>query len=106
MLQDLVSVHLRHHDVEDHQVEALRFDNLQRLPSVCGHSNGVPLALNMAGKQVAVHLVVVNYEQGAPLGCHSGIALLQRTDGAHNVLDHGACFGSFRLRFHYACFAF
>ena len=71
MLQHLVAVHVRHHDVEQNQVELLRAQQLQRLPAVVGRREvRIALALQPARERVAIVLVVVDHEERSLAGTH------------------------------------
>ena len=60
--EDLEPVHLRHHHVENHGVEAPFRERLERLgPRRCGR-DGVARGDEPAGEEVAVRLVVVDDE--------------------------------------------
>ena len=57
--QHLVTVELGHQDVEQHQVEVLATQQVERLAAVLREGDGVPLLLQTAAEQKAVHPVVV-----------------------------------------------
>ena len=65
--QHLKAVHHRHHDVEQHEVEGLRGDAVERDLAVRRLLDGVPLALQPAAEDVAVGGVVV-HDQHARAG--------------------------------------
>ena len=73
-LQHLVAVHLRHHDVEQDQIEGACGQKVQRVPSVRGrHHVVVAPPFQPPCQRVAVVLVVVDDEQdgGRPRSCGS-----------------------------------
>ena len=65
-LQHFVAIHFRHHDVEQHQVEGLRAQHFQRLPSVFGGGDRVALPLQAAREHVAIRFDVIHDEQRIP----------------------------------------
>ena len=64
-LEDLVARELGHHDVEQHEVERLLRQAVERLASVLGDEHGVAIAAQAPRQQIAVHLVVVDDEDRA-----------------------------------------
>jgi hypothetical protein len=71
-LEDLVAVHLGHHDVQQDQVEGPGPDPVQRLDPALGGVHRVAEPLQPPRQQVAVRLVVVDDQQraGAARGEH------------------------------------
>ena len=57
--ENLVAVELGHQDVEQHQVEVLATQQVERLAAVFCEDDGVPLLLQTAAEQEPVHPVVV-----------------------------------------------
>ena len=71
LLQHLVAVDLRHHDVQQNEVERARSQQLQRLATVPrGADVRVPLTAEALGQGVEVVLVVVDDEQRRPVLAH------------------------------------
>ena len=64
-LEHLVAGELGHHDVEQHEVERLLRQSLERLASVLGDVHGVPIAPQTPRQEIAIHLVVVDDEDRA-----------------------------------------
>ena len=58
--QHLVAVELGHQDIEQHQVEVLATQQVERLAAVLCEHDGVPLLFQPAAEQKAVHPVVVD----------------------------------------------
>ena len=74
LLEHLVAVQLRHHDVQQDEIEPLGAEAVQRLPSVYGGGNvGVALPLEPAGERVAVVFVVVDDEECVIRRLHRGL---------------------------------
>jgi len=60
--QDFESIDLGHHDVEQHEVEGVRFERLEGLEAALGGADRVPFAEEVARQDVAVELVVIDDE--------------------------------------------
>ena len=70
-LQHLVAVELRHHDVQENQIERSRPQELQRLAAVPRSADiRVPLATEALGQGVEVVLVVVDHQERGPVLAH------------------------------------
>lgn len=61
-LQRLVAVHLRHFDVEQHQIDRVVAQDLERLPSVLGKADPVLELFEELGDEQPVDAVVVHHE--------------------------------------------
>src|SRR5262249_14213804 len=62
--EHLVAVHVRHHDVEQHEIERPGVEQLQGLPPIGGGSDvEIALAGKPAAQRKSIVLDVVNYEQ-------------------------------------------
>ncbi len=70
-LQHLEAVHLRHHDVEEHEVDLARAEDFEGLAAVDGHRDLVAEGAQAPRQQVAVDLHVVDDEQAAGRGRHA-----------------------------------
>ncbi len=86
-LQDLVAVHLRHQDVEQHEVEGLPSHPVESLAPVRRAGHRRPLALQPALQHVPVHLVVVDDEDAAPRR-RPVLVLVEGAQGGDGLLDH------------------
>jgi hypothetical protein len=88
VLQQLEAVHLRHHDVEQHQVVRRGLEHRQRIAAVDRGLDRVALALQAAREHVAVHFVVVHDEHARRVG--AGVVRRvrgrERGRGAHAAL--------------------
>ena len=76
-LQDIKAADAGHHNIEKDQVELLRFKHLQGLLAVCRHGDGVTAPCQTPRQHIAVHLIVVDDEQGALSQFHTVVSLLQ-----------------------------
>lgn len=64
-LQHFVAIHMRHHNVEQHDIERPRRDHFQSLATIFGALNTMPLALQAARQQIAIGFVVIDNQQQA-----------------------------------------
>jgi hypothetical protein len=72
LAQRLDAAHPRHHHVEQHGVDAVRVDQLERARPALGGEDRVALARQAARERVAVHLLVVDEEQRGVHRVHEG----------------------------------
>jgi hypothetical protein len=68
--EDIQAGHARHHDVQQHQVEAVPAEKLDGLPAAAGGADGVAVPLQAASQALAVQLLVVHDQQRCRLGGH------------------------------------
>ena len=77
-LEHLDAVEAGHHDVQQHQVDRLAGDDLERPLAALGDLHLKALALEAPRQHVAVHLVVVDDEEGVILVFHGDLARVLR----------------------------
>ena len=87
LLQDLVAVHLRHQDVQEHEVEGLGPQPLEGLAPVLGGERRVALAHQTPRDHVAVDLVVVHHQDAPALRLFL-VLIVARAQGGDGLLDH------------------
>ena len=90
-LEHLEAVHLRHHDVEEHEIDRARREDLERRASVDGGLDLVAQRLEPPGEEVAVGLDVVDDQEAAGSALHAG-----RGADPSSCRRYGICFSAAR----------
>ncbi len=71
MLQYFVAIHVRHHDVEQHEVKGVYLQHFQGLPPVFGGGYHVAMTFQLARHHVAIGFDVIDDQQES-LCCAGG----------------------------------
>jgi hypothetical protein len=64
---------LGHHNVEENQIKRPIAHHFQSLKPVFSNTHRVALTLKSASQQIAVHLIVVNYQHAALVAFHKQV---------------------------------
>ena len=89
--EDLEAVHLRHHQIEQHQIEIVDLQEAERLPPALGGGDPVPVPGQAARQQGAVGLHVVDHQDVAGFD-FAALRLADRTDAFDQASEHGGRF--------------
>ena len=65
--ENVISADARHHQIEQHEIEGLFFDQSERGSAILSLKHGMPLALQATGQKVSVRRIVVHHQNPAGL---------------------------------------